>query len=531
MLQHIRQLSPIWHEYEGVISVIQAGFIGTWGEWYYTTYFGDPDHHPLTDRNWHDRREILMVIITHSPSTIPIQVRTPSYKMHACGTTRAATLADAHHNDCIGRTGHHNDCFLASDSDVGTYHDTATEKPYLAGDTRYLPISGETCGRSVDSHNHRTHRSDCPTAQKELKEFHWSILHDGYHPDVLSDWKRQGCFNEIHKLLGYRLSLKKVILPTTVQVGGEVCYHIALENTGYAAPYKPWKVALVFKSHRGSHYFAADLSNVDAKSWLPGIDHILSGAIKLSTHVHSGTYDVYLAIYDDKMKHHADYYILLANGGVPLNSAGLNSLKTTIHVSGLHSSSSTCRSVNAWTPPTHGRYSRVFGPSGTTGSSQHSVCTEINVPDGSFENHDNTAWAPYHGGYTFVTSEAQHGTSSIKVINGGADHYFRFSPPKTKFILTGYSKMIGSAHSEANDYSIFCDLEKPDGSHVWGKYAAFQQGNSQWHKATLQVHLNEGIAVARCYLLFRNFASGTAYFDNVKMWNVPVSVDPNTCGV
>ena len=32
MLRHIEQLSPIFSEYEDVIDVVQAGFIGVWGE-------------------------------------------------------------------------------------------------------------------------------------------------------------------------------------------------------------------------------------------------------------------------------------------------------------------------------------------------------------------------------------------------------------------------------------------------------------------------------------------------------------------
>ena len=33
---HIEQLRPIFQEYADVIAVLEAGFIGAWGEWYYT---------------------------------------------------------------------------------------------------------------------------------------------------------------------------------------------------------------------------------------------------------------------------------------------------------------------------------------------------------------------------------------------------------------------------------------------------------------------------------------------------------------
>ena len=37
ILQHLDQLKPILQENKDVIAVLQAGFIGSWGEWYYTT--------------------------------------------------------------------------------------------------------------------------------------------------------------------------------------------------------------------------------------------------------------------------------------------------------------------------------------------------------------------------------------------------------------------------------------------------------------------------------------------------------------
>jgi hypothetical protein len=33
MLRHIDQVSPLLHDNEDVIDALQAGFIGTWGEW------------------------------------------------------------------------------------------------------------------------------------------------------------------------------------------------------------------------------------------------------------------------------------------------------------------------------------------------------------------------------------------------------------------------------------------------------------------------------------------------------------------
>ena len=55
------------------------------------------------------------------------------------------------------------------------------------------------------------YRYKCPTATTELEELHFSYLNQAYHPNVISSWKTDGCFNDIHRYLGYRLVLKKVL--------------------------------------------------------------------------------------------------------------------------------------------------------------------------------------------------------------------------------------------------------------------------------------------------------------------------------
>ncbi|XP_048257053.1 uncharacterized protein LOC124133438 [Haliotis rufescens] len=529
MLEHIRQLGPIWKAYEGVISVIQAGFIGIWGEWYYTTYFGDPNHltHGLSATNWQDRRDVLTAIIDNSPTSIPVQVRTPTYKMKIWNSNRPSSLADVERHTHAGRTGHHNDCFLASDDDVGTYENVATEKSYLAIDTEYLPIGGETCGRAPSKHG--SHRSDCPTALKELKQFHWSFINKGYSPEVTGDWKSQGCFVQIHRDLGYRLSLKQAVFPTKAEHGGTLCFHLVLSNTGYAAPYKPWTVKLILKANSGGGFYSASLPNVDVREWTAGHDHAVDGSIGVPPSVHGGSYKAYLAIYDEKMKTHADYYVLLANTDVPDFAAGINDLKATVQVTGSGTHAPTgCPTLSPWTPPSRSKYSRVFGKDSVT---SHQSCQKITVPNNSFENGaSDKTWLPYHGGFTVTTSGAHSGSHAISVTNGGASHLFTFSPPIHSFLLTAYSKHSGTSLSnDPSDYSVYCDITRPDGQRVWGKYAPFHNGVTTWQRVDLRVHVSEGISQAHCYLLYRNIKQGSALFDDVAMWSAPQGTDVNDC--
>ena len=55
VLNHIAQLKPLLQDNADVIACMQMGFIGTWGENYYSDYFGDPSSNgkgKLIDKNW-----------------------------------------------------------------------------------------------------------------------------------------------------------------------------------------------------------------------------------------------------------------------------------------------------------------------------------------------------------------------------------------------------------------------------------------------------------------------------------------------
>jgi hypothetical protein len=55
VLQHITQLAPVFKKNADVIAVLQEGFIGIWGENYYTDYFGDASDNGvkrIMDSSW-----------------------------------------------------------------------------------------------------------------------------------------------------------------------------------------------------------------------------------------------------------------------------------------------------------------------------------------------------------------------------------------------------------------------------------------------------------------------------------------------
>ncbi|MBC7485236.1 MAG: DUF4874 domain-containing protein, partial [Cytophagaceae bacterium] len=203
MLSHIAQLEPYLQNNSDIIALLQTGFIGIWGEWYYTTHFGDPLNGAPTVANYADRKEITDRLLAALPVNRMIQVRTPYFKYRLYRASVLAPLgnAEAFNGTAVSRVGHHNDCFLASSTDFGTYTNPATEYNYLSSDTRYVPMGGETCELNAP-------RTNCTgDAVNELALFHWSFINRDYINTVWDAWNAQGCLMDVKKNLGYRIQL------------------------------------------------------------------------------------------------------------------------------------------------------------------------------------------------------------------------------------------------------------------------------------------------------------------------------------
>ena len=66
----------------------------------------------------------------------------------------------------LSRVGFHNDCFLASPDDYGTFlsDPLSLDEDYLALDSRYVPVGGETC-------NVNPPKSEWPSAKALMARF------------------------------------------------------------------------------------------------------------------------------------------------------------------------------------------------------------------------------------------------------------------------------------------------------------------------------------------------------------------------
>ncbi|MBJ93211.1 MAG: hypothetical protein CMP23_01910 [Rickettsiales bacterium] len=300
VLTHIEQLTPILLAHSDILAVVQAGFIGAWGEWHSST-------HDLLE----SKAEIAAAMLRALPPERMIQLRYPIHKNEIFGNV-PFDPADAHSGLDHARVGHHNDCFLASDEDWGTYPPDAIEqwKTAVAAETLYTPMGGETC-------NFNPPRSDCASALAELEQLHFSYINHEYHPDVVAAWSAGECRSTIEQHLGYRLILSRA----QVLAGQSTVVELDITNVGWASLFNPRTAWLVVNDELES---AVELS-ADPRNWLPGQTTPVQASLGPLA---PGTYSLSLWLPDSSERLRSDprYSIRLAHDGIWNQHNGLNHL-------------------------------------------------------------------------------------------------------------------------------------------------------------------------------------------------------------
>lgn len=319
MARHIDQLAPYWEEYADVILCLQAGFIGVWGEWYYTSNF---PFSPTTDQQFEPRWKVLNQLLEALPDNRQLALRTPAFKMRYLkmhGEDVSPLSADeAYQPTAKARLCGHNDCFVASTTDYGTYESEA-DRAFWAEDTRYTLMGGETCAECELSNG--------SNAIKEMEKYHWTYLNRDYHQGVLDSWESDGSMNEVKRRLGYRFVLDRATF-SMQQAESKTCQvELTIRNIGFAALANARDVELVLVNKNNPTEKYVYPQPVDPRFWMPGETTI----VKLSADVADimeGTYQVYLNLPDPYPTLHDNprFSIRLANMNMWKDATGYNYL-------------------------------------------------------------------------------------------------------------------------------------------------------------------------------------------------------------
>jgi hypothetical protein len=311
VLSHIAQLGPVLTRNADVVAVLQAGFIGLWGEWFYTDHFAHDPANPgdLEAADWQARGEVLTALQKAVPATMLLQVRYPQILQRL---------------DADARVGVHDDCFLADDTDSGTYKSTppTTDQDWLAQHSASMVVGGETCKVNPP-------RSQFPTAAAELARYHWTFLNRDFDTSVLGTWGTDGTA-QVSRSLGYRLALAATAISPTARPSGAIDVRLSIDNSGWSAPVSERPVQLVLRGPGGTFQVPLD---TDVRSWQPGRTEVEGSVCAPAT---PGEYALLLALPDPSpsLAGNPAYAIQLANQGAWEPATGLNDLKRTVTVDG-----------------------------------------------------------------------------------------------------------------------------------------------------------------------------------------------------
>ena len=313
--KHIQQLKPLIQEYYDVIMVVQAGFVGSWGEWYYTENFKDNA----------SRKALVDALLDAVPAERQIELRTPAFKMKLYGYTLADTLtrAEAHQPTVKARLGGHNDCYLSSANDVGTFN-SPNDRKYWEAESLFTIMGGESCELTAYCHCQGTEKYN--GALKDLAVYHFTYLNLGYHQGVIKRWREEGCFDEIQKRLGYRYVLEEGQFTKKAAAGEPFRIILKIRNDGFSPAQNPRDAELVLADSADNVIKTWALES-DPRYWMPAEVTTIDQTITLPEGL-SGTMTFYLNLPDPCSTLHDDprFSIRLANNGTWQEDTGYNKL-------------------------------------------------------------------------------------------------------------------------------------------------------------------------------------------------------------
>jgi len=322
--KHLEQLKPVMTRNADVIAVVQCGFIGVWGEWYYSSQ-GIGTKIPKETR-----ANLINQLLDAVPASRAIQIRTPQFKKTYMGDSNPLTAEEAFSGSPRARIGHHNDAFLYGENNMGTYNNRKKDMDYLDQECLYLPNGGETDVLDQDVYDKW---ATGEKAMTDMAKVHFSYINQDYTQLVMSNWKKEGAFVEIAKHMGYRFQLIEATVPALVRPTEAMTIKMNIRNVGFATPYNERHAYLVL--YNETKTYRLPLSS-DPRLWAPNnaVSEI-SENLALPAGIVEGTYHVALYMPDacESIASDPRYAVRLANYDMWDEKTGYNNLGLQVIVS------------------------------------------------------------------------------------------------------------------------------------------------------------------------------------------------------
>lgn len=233
---HIDQVAPILLRHKDLIFALEAGFIGTWGEWHDSTNGNDTAAAQKT---------VLDKELFYFKGLFPILVRDPGDLIQYTGSLRP-------HSDL----GIHDDFYASNADDAGTWNNcnprsgycltNFTSKQFMAYGAR---VSTKTMFAGEFGALYPT-LQNCDALNKYSYEFHvQSITLHPFPASVGTFLQNEDCAQSFYNKVGTRIVLQQVKLTGDATPGGTLCVEITLVNDGYGRVIRERPVSVVLRQN------------------------------------------------------------------------------------------------------------------------------------------------------------------------------------------------------------------------------------------------------------------------------------------
>lgn len=362
VLRHMDQLQPLIERNKDVIYVLQAGFIGAWGEWHSSTHI----------RSDEDRATILNRLLSLAPPDRFLQVRIVPYKTRLMPLVagRAYQPLDAGHaygGSPEARIGFHNDGVLAGPSHGGSFgKDQPGDFAFdaMTRESPWVPVDGElfwadqgwngkeTKGNSLRggdvarylrlhhfttlsiAHSYSEREGDVfsidrwrsePVSKDDLLAAKLPVS-DRWFEDALGQPVARVWYDYLRDHLGYRIEARTAKWPRTVASGATWSFEFQFINRGFAAPVnaRPAVLLLIPRTGKPCEIPLA----ADPRQWQPfapgdpdfkTLTHTIAYREPMPSSVPAGEYSVALWLPDaaPTLRDDPRYAVRFANRDVP----------------------------------------------------------------------------------------------------------------------------------------------------------------------------------------------------------------------
>lgn len=342
---HIAQVKDILSDNQDIIYVLQAGFVGTYGEWYYTS---DDFSYSVSDgavTGYENRAQVITDLLAAVPDR-QVGLRTAKYKRYflsPLAVNEWTPIASWGTSD-NQRLGFFNDGFRGSSSDVGTF-ESDVDRTMWNSQSAWLVTGGETAYPTKEDKASKEawlaanpSLASLDNAITEIRNQHFSYLNANDNNLFMDYWdgdshgelgSGESRIPELQKALGYRLVLDSAAFSfPSLASGSTVGYGIEIENTGSAPVIYPRPLKLMLLHAEGDPDVLVD-NLADVRTIAPGASATsLSGSFDLPVDVVAGDkLAIWLPDNAAGLQSNAAYSIRLANDEVTWSS-GYNVIYT-----------------------------------------------------------------------------------------------------------------------------------------------------------------------------------------------------------